>query len=243
MTTHLPGIQLLTFQGCPHAEPALEMTRQVAARLCPGVVVESVEVTAAQDLAAIGFLGSPTVLVDGRDVEGLEGALPYLACRTYDTGGVPPRWMVEAAVLRALAPQRLLFLCVQNSARSQMAEGIARTLCPEGVTVASAGSSPSRVRPEAAAALAEIEIDISHHHSKSVEQLAGQKIDAVITLCADEVCPVWLGQAHRLHWGLPDPAAVQDDAGARMAAFRDVRDELRRRLALLLDRGSAAGGE
>ena len=243
MANHVPGIQVLTFQGCPHAAPALELTRQVAAQLCPGATVESVEVTAEQDLAAMGFWGSPTVRVDGRDVEGLQGALSYLACRTYDTSGVSPRWMVEAAVLRALEPRRLLFLCVQNSARSQMAEGIARALCPDEVIVASAGSSPSRVRPEATAALAEIGIDISHHRSKSVERLSGQKFDAVITLCADEICPVWLGQAHRLHWGLPDPAAVQDDAGARVAAFREVRDELRRRLSLLLDSGSAAGGE
>ena len=233
MATHVPDIQVLFFAGCPHAQPALDLTREVAAGLCPDAAVAAVEVTDGQDLAAAGFLGSPTVRVDGQDIEGLAGALSELACRTYETGGVPPRWMIEAAVMRALGPRRLLFLCVQNSARSQMAEGIARSLSPPGVTVASAGSSPLRVRPEAQVVLDEIGVDISGHHSKSVDEFSDQQMDAVITLCADEVCPVWLGRSHRLHWGLPDPAAVKDDEEARLKAFRDARDELRRRLSLL----------
>ena len=233
-STHTPVIQVLFFEGCPHARPAVELARQVAAELCPAAAVQELVVTAEHDLAALGFLGSPTLLVDGRDVEGREGALEHLACRTYEAGGTPARWMVEAAVLRALRPRHLLFLCVQNSARSQIAEGLARSLASTGVTVASAGSRPAHVRPEAIEVLAELGIDISDHRSRSVEQYSGQQLDAVITLCADEVCPVWLGQAHRLHRGLPDPAAVKDDPEARTQAFRDARDELRRRIMLLL---------
>ena len=72
-----------------------------------------------------------------------------MSCRVYRESGVPPRWMMEAAVLRALGPRSYLFLCVANSARSQMAEGIARSLAPAGATVASAGSEPTSVRREA----------------------------------------------------------------------------------------------
>ena len=121
---------------------------------------------------------------------------------------MPPEWLVEAAVLRALSPRGVLFLCVANSARSQLAEGIARSLAPAGVTVWSAGSQPTRVRPEAIAALAEIGIDISEHRSKSVSEIPADKVDTVITLCGEEECPVFLGRARRLHWGLPDPAGV-----------------------------------
>jgi len=128
------------------------------------------------------------------------------------------------------ARRGVLFLCVANSARSQMAEGIARALAPPDVTVWSAGSRPARVRPEAIAVLREIGIDISTHRSKSVETIPSGEIDTVITLCAEEECPVFLGQARRLHWGLPDPAAAEGDEAARLAAFRQVRDELRRRL-------------
>ena len=135
-------------------------------------------------------------------------------------------------------PKSVLFLCVQNSARSQMAEGIARSICPPEVTVQSAGSSPSHVRPEAIAALAEIGVDISGHRSKSVDKLQGQDVEVVITLCQEEVCPVWLGDAERLHWGLPDPAAVTHDPEALMEAFRQVRDELSRRLKRFLDASS-----
>ncbi len=143
-------------------------------------------------------------------------------------------WQEEAARVRARSPRRLLFMCVQNSARSQMAEGIARALAPEGVTVASAGSSPAFVRPEAIQVMQELGIDLSGHRSKSVDELSDQEVDLVVTLCAEEVCPVWLGQATRLHWALPDPAAVKHDQAARLDAFRQARDELRRRLSLLL---------
>jgi arsenate reductase len=126
----------------------------------------------------------------------------------------------------------VLFLCVANSARSQMAEGIARALLPPEVKVWSAGSRPTSVRPEAIAVLGEIGIDISGHRAKAVSEIPAAEVGTVITLCREEECPVFLGQAERLHWGLPDPAgpdptATRDDVLAR---FRAVRDELRGRI-------------
>ncbi|GAB4361991.1 MAG: arsenate reductase ArsC [Deltaproteobacteria bacterium] len=148
------------------------------------------------------------------------------------TSGFEP-WRAEAADLRARRPRHILFLCVANSARSQMAEGIARSLAPADIRISSAGSAPSSVRPEAVQVLREIGIDISGHRSKGLDAVEGPSVDAVITLCAEEVCPVFLGKAHRLHWGLPDPAAVSGSEEARLASFREVRDELLRRLAVL----------
>jgi arsenate reductase len=145
-------------------------------------------------------------------------------------------WQSEAEELRRLAPRHILFLCVANSARSQMAEGIARSLAPAGVKVSSAGSQPSRVNPLAIRALDEIGIDIRGHHAKSVEIISPHGVDAVITLCAEEVCPVFLGKAHRVHWGLPDPAGAGKDEREQLQAFRNVRDELRRRLGAVFGR-------
>ena len=145
-------------------------------------------------------------------------------------------WEAEAEELRKLAPRHVLFLCVANSARSQMAEGIARSLAPTGVTVSSAGSQPSGVNPLAIRALDEIGIDIRSHRSKSVDGVSPAGVDAVITLCAEEVCPVFLGKAHRVHWGLPDPAGAGETEEAQLQAFRNVRDELRRRLAVVFGR-------
>ncbi len=142
-------------------------------------------------------------------------------------------WRVEAALLRALSPRHVLFLCVANSARSQLAEGIARSMAGDGVRISSAGSEPGTVRPQAVAVLAEIGIDASSQRSKAVDAVTGP-VDAVITLCAEEVCPAWLGGARRLHWGLPDPAGAGGTEEERLAAFRLVRDELRTRLAVLL---------
>ncbi|GMV04183.1 MAG: ArsC family transcriptional regulator [Gemmatimonadota bacterium] len=141
-------------------------------------------------------------------------------------------WMPEAQRLRAAAPRHVLFLCVANSARSQMAHGIARSLAPEGVKVSSAGSEPTSVRPQAIAVLAEIGVDIAHHRSRGMDEVE-RPVDAVVTLCAEEVCPAWLGPALRLHWGLPDPAAVEGTEAEKLQAFRDVRDELLRRLSVV----------
>ena len=144
-------------------------------------------------------------------------------------------WRDQAEALRALEPRHVLFLCVANSARSQMAEGIARDLAPAGVRVSSAGSEPAAVRPQAVAVLGEIGIDISGHYSKGVDEVA-RPVDAVVTLCAEEVCPVWLGDARRVHWGLPDPAAAAGSPEAQLDAFRAVRDELRKRMAVVFGR-------
>jgi arsenate reductase len=135
----------------------------------------------------------------------------------------------------------ILFLCVANSARSQMAEGIARTLAPAGTKVWSAGSRPTSVRAEAIAVLKEIGIDISEQRAKAVAEIPVAEVDTVITLCGEEECPVFLGKATRLHWGLPDPAAANGSEAERLDAFRKVRDELRRRIADLLAQFASSG--
>lgn len=123
----------------------------------------------------------------------------------------------------------ILFLCVANSARSQMAEGIARQLAGDRLSIQSAGSAPSRIHPLAVRALAEIGIDASGQRSKSVDEIDRGAVDTVITLCAEEVCPVYFGAARRLHWPLPDPAGHGEAEEASLDRFRSVRDELSRR--------------
>lgn len=128
----------------------------------------------------------------------------------------------------------ILFLCVANSARSQMAEGLARRMFP-GLRIQSAGSRPSRVNPYAIEILAEQGIDASAHTSKSVQDIDPASVDLVITLCAEEVCPLFLGKAERLHWPIPDPASEDPTLTPEQlrARFRAGRDEIRRRLEAL----------
>lgn len=129
--------------------------------------------------------------------------------------------------------RKLLFLCVANSARSQIAEGLARHIYGDQVQVQSAGSKPSVVNPLAIEVMREIGIDISGHRSKSVDEIKAATIDLVITLCAEEVCPVFLGKAKRLHWPLPDPAALQSTPEAQLRLFREVREQIAERLKAL----------
>ncbi|MEZ4338577.1 MAG: VOC family protein [Sandaracinaceae bacterium] len=130
---------------------------------------------------------------------------------------------------------RVLFLCVANSARSQMAEGLARDVFADAVQVASAGSAPSRVNPYAIRAMREVGIDIAAQTSKSVDTIDPDGVDLVVTLCADEVCPAFLASVPRLHWPLDDPDRKDQDLAdeERLGHFRVARDRIRDRLAIL----------
>ena len=136
----------------------------------------------------------------------------------------------------------ILFLCVANSARSQMAEGLARRSFGDAVPVQSAGSEPSRVNPYAVEVMGELGIDITSHRSKSVQAVDPDSVHTVITLCAEEVCPVFLGRARRLHWPIPDPASPDPSIPREemLARFRAARDAIRERLAR--HAGELAGG-
>ncbi len=132
-----------------------------------------------------------------------------------------------------LKAKGILFLCVANSARSQMAEGLARAHLGETRPVQSAGSQPSTVNPYAVEVMRELGIELTGQHSKSVDTIDPATVGTVVTLCAEEVCPVFLGHVERLHWPIADPA-TSDPTVTReelLARFRAARDELRSRIA------------
>jgi len=125
--------------------------------------------------------------------------------------------------------KRVLILCTGNSARSQMAEALLRHDAGDRFEVESAGTKPSHVRPEAIAAMRELGIDISGHRSKSADEFGSQQFDYVLTVCdnAKESCPVFFGNAKRLHHSFDDPAAFDGPEDERLALFRRIRGELR----------------
>jgi arsenate reductase len=128
---------------------------------------------------------------------------------------------------------KILFMCVANSARSQLAEGLARQMFPDA-EIESAGSHPGKLNPYAVAVMKEVGVDISRHYSKSIDDLSPKFIvglDYVITLCAEEVCPTMVSKAKKLHWPHPDPATkdpiAEDEA---MKRFRTARDAISEKL-------------
>ena len=129
--------------------------------------------------------------------------------------------------------KRILFLCVANSARSQMAEGLARRILGERAEVMSAGSNPAAVHAQAVEAMAEIGIDISGQHSKSVDAIDLSGLDLVVTLCAEEVCPVLPERIRQLHWPIADPAG--QDTGDAQERFRAARDLIQERIEALAE--------
>lgn len=125
-------------------------------------------------------------------------------------------------------------MCVANSARSQLAEGLARSIFPQA-TIQSAGSHPGKLNPFAVKVMEEIGIDISKHHSKSVDHLSPQflaELNYVITLCAEEVCPVLPSKtAKKLHWPFPDPASKEPlPDEVMLKRFREARENIKARL-------------
>lgn len=134
-------------------------------------------------------------------------------------------------------PGRVLFLCVHNSSRSQMAEAWARELAPEGVEVFSAGSEPRGVHPVAAQVMDEVGLSLHGQRSKHLDEVPWRDVDTVVTLCAEgaEACPTVAGDVRRVHWPLPDPSAVAGDE--QLELFREVRDEIRWRVSALWPRG------
>ena len=134
--------------------------------------------------------------------------------------------------MRPTPVRSVLFLCVANSARSQMAEALARARFGDRVRVQSAGTRPSQVNPHAIAVLAERGVDMAGQRSKAVATIDPTTVDLVVTLCAEEVCPLFLGAATRLHWPIDDPAsadpALTDEE--LLARFRRARDEIDARL-------------
>lgn len=127
----------------------------------------------------------------------------------------------------------ILFMCVANSARSQLAEGLAQHLFGANAEIESAGSQPSKLNPFAVQVLQEIGIDISKHYSKSIDNLSPRflvKLDYVITLCAEEVCPILVSKAKKQHWPFPDPAGKGGNDAEQLQRFRDARDGIAKKL-------------
>ncbi len=125
--------------------------------------------------------------------------------------------------------RKIVFLCVANSARSQLAEALARRHAPPGVEVFSAGSQPWRVHPMAIRVLREIGVDISGAKSKGLRDAPIADADLVITLCAEEVCPLLPVGVERLHWPVSDPAGAVTPED-QLRRFRETRDHLDARL-------------
>ncbi|MDQ6683309.1 MAG: arsenate reductase ArsC [Chloroflexota bacterium] len=140
-------------------------------------------------------------------------------------------------------PSRVLFVCVHNSARSQMAEGMLRAWGAPAWEAASAGLEATFVRLEAIAAMEEIGIDIGDQQSKTLDAFKGSTWDLAITLCdeAAEACPMVPGAARLLHWSLEDPSAAKGTDEQRLDVYRRVRDDLGGRIRELIGMGAPAG--
>jgi len=136
--------------------------------------------------------------------------------------------------------KRVLFLCTGNSARSQMAEAFLRRYGGDRFEAFSAGLEPKGMNPLTIKVMEEIGYDMSAHTSKGVETYLGKILfQYLVTVCdhADKNCPtVWPGVSERLHWSFEDPAAYEGTIEARLAKFRQVRDQIEQKVRAFLEK-------
>lgn len=132
--------------------------------------------------------------------------------------------------------QRVFFVCTHNSSRSQMAEGLLRHLAGDRYEVFSAGTVATKVNPLAITAMAEKGIDISQHTSDHIDKFMGMEFEYVITVCdnANESCPYFPTNKTKWHWSFEDPSAATGTEEERLAKFREIRDQIEKRLQVLL---------
>lgn len=231
-------VRHLVIEGCPHSGASAEaLSNALVAEGLPAVF-RTIVVGDREEAVRERFLGSPSVQIDGLDIEVQRRAdPPAFGCRVYRSGdgtsGAPGERLIRSAIRRARgAKARVLFLCTGNSCRSQMAEGWARSLRGDTVDVASAGIETHGLNPNAVKVMAEAGIDISAHTSKMVRDLADRDFDFVVTVCghAAETCPVMPGAKRIVHYGFDDPPRLARGAAREEEAlshYRRVRDEIR----------------
>ncbi len=141
---------------------------------------------------------------------------------------------------KQMPKQKVLFICVHNSARSQMAEAFLNLICPDYFETRSAGLEPGVLNPLAVEAMREVGVDISGKNTQSVFDVfkSGQFSPYVITVCDEtsaERCPIFPGITHRLHWSFPDPAALRGTEAERLEGTRKIRDQIRARIEMWCD--------
>jgi arsenate reductase (thioredoxin) len=144
--------------------------------------------------------------------------------------------------------QKVLFICVHNSARSQMAEAFLNDICGDHFEAHSAGLEPGTLNPLAVEAMREIGIDISHKGTQSVFDAfkSGELFAYVITVCDEtsaESCPIFPGVTTRLHWSFPDPVALKGTREERLAGTREIRDQIRERIEMWCEEMCAVESE
>ena len=136
-----------------------------------------------------------------------------------------------------LTKKKIIFICTGNACRSQIAHGLLESMAGDKFEVFSAGSHPSEVHTMSAKIMKEIGIDISHHTSDFIDDYLNAGIEIVITVCnnANEICPVFPGNAEKLHWSIKDPFKGWDFDETQIQSFRDTREEIKQRIIKFLN--------
>lgn len=231
-------IKLLQVRDCPTSPIAIKLLRKILDEEGISDPIEVVEVPDPEAARRERFLGSPTIQIDGFDIEKERRGNPTsYGCRIYQTekgaSGVPSEEMIRDALRQArVQKMKILYLCTGNSCRSQMAEGWTRLLKGDVIEPFSAGIETHGINPFAVKVMAEAGVNISQQRSKLVDEFIDNEFDYVITLCdhAKGNCPFFPGKTKEFHMGFDDPHKLAENTkneDEALSHYRRVRNEIR----------------
>ncbi|MFZ5998129.1 MAG: DF family (seleno)protein [Nitrospirota bacterium] len=224
-------IELLYTRDCPHFRKARRLIHDTIKSLGLDIPLKKTEVRNEEEAQQLVFPGSPTIRIDGEDIEPDTAYPGGNSCRTYFNGThLPDKDVVKCAIAHAAGLKTILFVCTGNAVRSQIAEAVVNHFLGDAWVAFSAGIIPMEVNPSVVKVMQEIGIDISQQKSKHVDVFRNCHFDRVISLChdADAICLTFPTTQERDRIIFHDPASTYGLAFGSLHLYRNLRDEIRK---------------
>lgn len=203
--------------GCPKCKKLTELVKEAVDEL--GISAEILKVDKINDIMNYGVMITPALAIDGKVV--VAGRIP--------SKDEIKKWINEA---NKMGRKKVLFICVHNSARSQMAEAFLNKLAGDKYEAKSAGITPGKLNPVVVEVMQETGIDISANKTKGIKEFIDRSdvFDYVITVCDESGCPLFPGNAEQIHWSFPDPSGFTGTNEEKLAKTREVRDQIKAKI-------------
>ncbi len=226
-------LELLYTPGCPNLQKVRDLLREILHSLGLNLSPREIEVSDPGQAEAEAFPGSPTIRLDGQDLEPESARTVASGCRIYKTGtGVPDGQLLKFKIAQAAGLKTVLFICTGNAVRSQMAEALVNHFLKGRWAAFSAGFLPAGISPLVVKALKEIGIDAARQPTKHLDLFTGLTFDRVITLCsdADRMCAFYPAYGNRVHLPYTDPLTLSTFGVGWKSLFRKLREDMKKRL-------------
>ncbi len=224
-------IELLYIKGCPNFRDARRLIHDTIKSLGTKTPLRKIEIKNEDDVKKHSFPGSPTIRINGKDIEPETAHSAAMTCRIYSNGrGIPDREVLRCKLAKAAGFKTVLFLCTGNAVRSQIAEALVNHFLKDKWAAFSAGIMPMAVNQDVIAVMKEIDICISDSRAKHVDLFRNCRFDRVITLCsdADRLCISYPVHDEKDRIIFHDPSSSYGFRFGSKKLYRKLRDDIKK---------------